>query len=204
MSLVHMGVPAVQRSVAGFSMIEVLVTIAILAIGLLGMAGLQAKALTTQMESYQREQALILVRDMVDRINSNRKNAASYAVASLGGPNACPAMITDPSDPAYIAPTDPAYIAPDDLATWCNQLKGAAEKAGASGPSVGAMVGATGCITQVNPGAVNVPAEYLVAVAWQGLNSTSAPIVTCGSGNFGADDGLRRVIALPVRIAYLL
>lgn len=189
---------------SGFTMIEVLVTIAILAVGLLGLAGLQTKALTVQMESYQREQALILVKDMVDRINANRKYAVNYVTASLGGPNACPTLVTDPSAPGYIAPTDPAFVAADDLASWCNQLKGAAEKSSASGPEVGAMVGAVGCITQINAGGVGVPAEYLVAIAWQGLGSTVVPAVTCGTGNFGSDDSLRRVIALPVRIAYLL
>lgn len=65
---------------AGFSLIEVLVTILILMVGLLGLAGLQGRAVTSQMEAYQRSQALILMKDMADRINANRKNAASYVM----------------------------------------------------------------------------------------------------------------------------
>ena len=96
----------------GFSMIEVLVTLVILMIGLLGLAGLQGKAMTTQMESYQRSQALILLKDMVDRINANRGNAASY-VTSLGTGSTCPTTTTT--------------IAQSDLTQWCNALMGAAE-----------------------------------------------------------------------------
>ena len=60
----------------GFSLIEVMITIVILMIGLLGLAGLQGRALTSQLESYQRSQALILLKDMENRINANRKHAA--------------------------------------------------------------------------------------------------------------------------------
>ena len=96
----------------GFSMIEVLITIVILTIGLLGLAGLQTKALTAQMESYQRSQALILLKDIGDRIDANRKNALSY-VTTVGTGAACP--------PAG------ATIASADLNQWCNALLGAAE-----------------------------------------------------------------------------
>ncbi|MHB1054222.1 MAG: type IV pilus modification protein PilV, partial [Thiobacillus sp.] len=67
---------AAQR---GTSLLEVLVTILILAIGLLGLAGLQARLQVSEMESYQRSQALILLDDMASRIAANRPNALSYA-----------------------------------------------------------------------------------------------------------------------------
>lgn len=169
----------------GFSMIEVLVTLVILMIGLLGLAGLQGKAMTSQMESYQRSQALILLKDMVDRINTNRTNATSY-LTSLGTGATCP--------------TAGATRASIDLNEWCNALMGAAEVQSAS--NVGAMIGARGCITQVVAPANGIAAQYLVAVAWQGLNSTAAPAITCGSGQYG-DETKRRVIALTVNIADL-
>ena len=49
-------------------MIEVLVTMVIIAFGLLGMAGLQMRMQTSEMESYQRSQALLLLNDMANRI----------------------------------------------------------------------------------------------------------------------------------------
>ena len=67
---------------SGFSLLEVLVAMFITVIGLLGMAGLQSVAGRANLESYQRAQALILLEDMVDRINANRKSASSYITAS--------------------------------------------------------------------------------------------------------------------------
>lgn len=165
-----------RRLSGGSSLIEVLITILILMVGLLGLAGLLGVAQTSQMESYQRSQALILLKDIQDRINANRKNAADYLVASLAGGAPCPAAGTS--------------IASRDLHEWCTALSGA-------------MLGARGCITQINPGATGVPGQYLVAVAWQGLNSTATPSITCGSGQYGNDDSKRRVVALPIDFADL-
>ena len=61
----------------GFSLLEILVAVLILAIGLLGMAGLQLVATRSVQESFQRSQAILLMQDMVDRINVNRKSARS-------------------------------------------------------------------------------------------------------------------------------
>ncbi len=178
----------------GSSMIEVLITIVILMIGLLGLAGLQGKSFTSQMEAYQRSQALIMLRDMESRINANRNNAALYITtalvpAALGTGAACPV-------------TTGNAIADNDLCEWHNALLGVAEK-NAAASSVGAMIGARGCITQTVAPAAGAAGEYLVAVAWQGLHSTAAPAITCGAGLYGADETKRRAIALPVSIGCL-
>ena len=56
---------------AGYLMIEVLITMFILAIGLLGVVGLQARAQEAETDSFQRTQALVLLLEMADRISSN-------------------------------------------------------------------------------------------------------------------------------------
>lgn len=175
---------------SGFSLIEVLVTIAILMVGLLGLAGLQGRALTSQMESYQRSQALILLKDMGDRIAANRGNAALYVTASPLGTGASNPAVADP-------------IVDGDLTDWHNALLGAAEVQSGVG-NVGAMIGARGCVYEITAPASGVPARYLIAVAWQGLNATKAPAsaVACGQGTYG-DDTRHRVVTLPVTIADL-
>lgn len=60
---------------AGFSMIEVLVTLVILSVGLLGLAALQARALQYNQGAYLRSQANILAYDVVDRMRINRARA---------------------------------------------------------------------------------------------------------------------------------
>lgn len=187
----------------GFSMIEVLVTIVILMIGLLGLAGLQARALSAQMESYQRSQALLLLKDMAGRINANRTNITLYIDHQLGTGSACPA-------------TTGNTVVDDDLCDWHNALLGSAEQL-SGGTNVGAMIGARGCIYQITAAdpVVGVAGEYVVVVAWQGMNVTAAPNVStpaspgqCGfhaylDKNGNPQEALHRAISLPINIATL-
>lgn len=181
--------------ITGFSLVEVLVTIVILLIGLLGLAGLQGRALNAQMESYQRSQALILLKDMADRIEANRANAAAYVTTGLN-----PAYLgTDNAEETNCSAKTTRQLR--DSCEWNNALLGAAEKVG--GNKVGAMIGARGCIYEVTPVATGNRGLYVVTVAWQGLNSTAAPVSPCGQGKYGNNEALRRVVSLPVGIAYL-
>lgn len=71
------------------SLLEVLVTIVILAIGLLGIAGLQANSIRNNQSAYLRSQATLLAYDVIDRMRANvtLARAGSYSVA-LGAPGA--------------------------------------------------------------------------------------------------------------------
>ncbi len=73
--------PIRAHSQSGFSLIEVLVTMVVIALGLLGFAGLQVHSLKSNRISMQRSQATILASDILDRMRANRANAASYALA---------------------------------------------------------------------------------------------------------------------------
>ncbi len=57
----------------GFTLIEVLVSIVILAIGLLGIMNMQARALMDNQDAYLRTQAVFLAYDMADRIRANHE-----------------------------------------------------------------------------------------------------------------------------------
>jgi type IV pilus assembly protein PilV len=185
-------------SQAGFLMIEVLITMFILLIGLLGVVGLQARSQQAENESYQRSQALVLLRDMADRINANRKNAASYVTATtVGG-----AMgIGNTSLTDCGAPTTPVHA---DLCQWSHALAGAAESSGGtcdptSGDHcAGTMINARGCITNI------AAATYMIQVVWQGLAPTDAPpaSVDCASGQYGVEEQ-RRAVTTVIQIADL-
>ena len=58
----------------GFSMIEVLIAVLVLAIGLLGVAALQLASMGSGQESYFRTQATALAEDYAARIKSGRQN----------------------------------------------------------------------------------------------------------------------------------
>lgn len=159
------------RGQSGVTLVEVLVTLVILAIGLLGLAALQARIQVLQAEAYQRAQALMLLKDMAGRIANNRNNAAAYvtgADAPLGTGMNCP-------DPGAARDTI-------DLAEWCVALQGGGETLG--GSDVGAMTGGRGCVEVLGGG------RFLVTVAWQGLAPISAPpeSVACAAGDFDGDD----------------
>ena len=63
----------------GFTLIEVLVTLLILAIGLLGIAALQFRGLQYNQDAYVRSQVSFLAYDISDRMRLNRANIANYA-----------------------------------------------------------------------------------------------------------------------------
>jgi type IV pilus assembly protein PilV len=166
---------------SGMSMIEVLVTIVIITFGLLGLAALQGKAHVAEMESYQRGQALILLQDMVNRIENNMSNVSSYKTTSPRG--------TGFSDSTNCNPTD-VTRADADLCEWSKSIKGSAETQ--SGASQGAMINGRGCVEEITTGQV-----YLIAVVWQGNNRTKAPdTTTCGSGSYDSEDTRRAVTAV--------
>lgn len=70
----------------GAGLIEVLVAVLILALGLLGMAGLQANALKKNQSSYARGQAVMLSYFILDAMRSDRSSALSgnYNTATSG------------------------------------------------------------------------------------------------------------------------
>lgn len=60
-----------KQSHSGFTLIEILITVLILGIGLLGLAGLQTKGLQYDQVAFMRSQAAILADDIVDRMRAN-------------------------------------------------------------------------------------------------------------------------------------
>nr|UXE44578.1 hypothetical protein Hi04_10k_c2651_00022 [uncultured bacterium] len=182
-----------ERRQVGSSLVEVMVTVAILAFALLGIAGLQSKIGVAEMESYQRAQALVALSQMTERLAANTANAAAYVTGNTIG--------TGDAQPANC--TGIAQGPNRDLCEWSNTLKGTGEKSG-GGASVGGMMSGRGCITQVqapNP-ALGVCAAgiYQVSVVWQGMAPTAVPALACGAGLYGANDANRRLVSATVTI----
>jgi type IV pilus assembly protein PilV len=65
---------------AGFSLIEVLVTLLILSVGLLGLAGMIGQSLKFNQGGYTRSQSTFLAYDIIDAMRADAANAANYAV----------------------------------------------------------------------------------------------------------------------------
>lgn len=171
----------------GVSLIEVMVTVFILTVGLLGMAGLQSRLQQSEMEAYQRSQALLLLNDMAQRIAANRNAAASYVTATTG-------VGTSMTN----CPSTTSTRQQRDTGEWCEALKGAGETS--SGSKVGAMIGGRGCVESLGGGG------YMITVAWQGLAPLTAPpaSVACGKDSYDgvgcSGDLCRRAVTTIVRV----
>jgi type IV pilus assembly protein PilV len=63
----------------GFTLIEILVAVLVMALGLLGLAGLQANGLKNTQLAYNRSQAIHLAQDIADRIRANSDAVGTYA-----------------------------------------------------------------------------------------------------------------------------
>jgi len=197
---------------AGFNMLEILFSLLIVTTGLLGLAGTQVVAQRAEQESYQRAQAMVLMTDIVDRINTNRKAAICYNITTnttsgtgyLGTTGAGKYSISSYTCPALA--TNPAAVssAQLDLQFIDQMMLGSAEAIG--GSTVGAMLGARTCI-----GFDTTSQSYTVAIAWQGTSTTFSPASwptgpavakNCALNLYG-NDAQRRVVWTTIMVASL-
>jgi len=171
---------AASRQAGGFALIEVMITILLVSVGLLGMAGLHARTVVAEMESYQRTQAVLLAADMADRLAAHKSNAAQLVGDDYGaGP------VEDCSGMAGYA---------FDRCRWNNALRGGTEMSG--GAAVGTLLAGRGCI------AAQSARQYRIVVSWQGLAPTGGPGAGCGQEPSGTGS-IRRAVVLSVMLADL-
>ena len=177
-----------SKNKRGFTLIEVLITIVIVAIALLGLAGLQVTSLNNQLESYQRAQAMLLLEDMANRIRANNAEARNnaYTVGNqygLGAIENCALKTT---------------TAARDLCERNTAISGAGITLNTQ--NAGSVLGARGSIEYVTAavGSSNCETHIRLTIAWQGLSPTKAPndSVTCGKDQYGSPDSYRRVARL--------
>jgi type IV pilus assembly protein PilV len=194
--------PRAARRARGFSMIEVLVAIVIIAFGLLGIAGLQVRLQASEVEAYQRSQAMLLLADLKSRMTANRLEVGQYAVEA---PLATPvgASMTCPEWNAGLTRVK------KDISQWCNALQGAGETMDAGAAKVGAMVGGRGCVEDLGTSGAG-DRSLRITVVWQGTTPIAAPVEACGAGSYNGagasacrNDLCRRAVSTVVRIGKL-
>lgn len=109
--------------VDGFTIVEVLISLLILSVGLMGLATLQVVGLQNTQGGAQRAQAANLAYDITDRMRTNPAavTAGSYNVAApVGAPNPAPIVMVDCFGAAANCST--AQMAAHDLGQWQTQL----------------------------------------------------------------------------------
>lgn len=175
----------------GFTLLEVLVSLLVTLLGLMGVAGLMIKGKRANFEASQSQQALVLASDMAERIRANPGAAALYVSKGLG---ASPQTMTK-NCAAPMANCSAAERAAFELVDWNNRLTGNQETFAnpdtAITGNVGGALRTRGCVEDLGGN------TYRVSVAWQGDVETVAPTQNCGIGLYGVDTR-RRLVSLTV------
>ncbi len=175
-----------MRRHRGATLIEVLITALILAIGLLTTLGMQVRSKEGLYDATQRTLAANLAFDISERIRSNREARDNY-YGTYGG-SQMPQQLCSAA-----AECTPAGLAAFDLYDWELMLDGLAEQMG--GNATGGLVSPQGCIGGPAGGGQGL---YTVSIAWRGVKPLSNPQNNdCGeaSGLYGAANEYRRVVS---------
>ncbi len=133
-------------------MVEAMVALVVLAVGMLGIAGLYVTTLRSGGGAIYRFQAVNLASDLADRIRANRTANVAY----LGPPADNNCYGTGATDCA------PALMAAHDLLVWQNQIA--------------ALLPAGNGVVAVTPGAaITDPFTYTITITWTGAGDTASP-----------------------------
>lgn len=182
----------------GVGLLEVLVTVVILSVGILGIAALQFQSKRLQHEGIQRTYATMLAHDILERLRANPSVLPGAAVVVGGG-----TIAAEPTPNCLGGTACTAFqLYQHDLWEWEQLMDGAGEVAG--GESLGGLVSATGCISGPAGGGTGT---YTVAIAWRGQTPVTDPSASaCGQGSGKYDDAegnidaYRRVLELETYI----
>lgn len=142
-------VPRPAGAQHGFTMVEVLVALVVLAIGLLGIAALYMDSLRAGRSAIYRTQAVNFGADIADRIRANRLGLGGYA--TLFGD----VVVFDPACET-IAGCAPAAMAATDLSRWKDAI-------------AALLPEGQGQVEVTLPAVAGDPALYVITIRWTEL-----------------------------------
>lgn len=151
---------AIQQQ-RGFNLIEVLITLIVLAVGLLGLATLQNLGLRFGHQSYERTQATILIYDIIDRMRANPTGviAGNYITTLTSTP---PTLGAD----CAVTFCNSVAMATYDLNQWLSNITGTATTAnpGITRPT---LIGGQGEILRMGaPAVAGGGTVYDIKIQW--------------------------------------
>lgn len=127
----------------GMTLLEVLVSVVLLAIGLLGIASMLMLSNKANNSSYAKLQAVQSVYDIFDRIRANSQAAinGNYNISNMGT-NGLPTTVATPSVMCNVSTCTPSQMATYD--TWYWLTKDVAKLPNGSGSITSALSGVAG------------------------------------------------------------
>lgn len=168
--------------ITGVALIEILISLLILSVGVIGLSNVQINAKRVAQEALQRTKAASLASDMLERIRANPKGFANYNGAEVGRSSAS----TEPADCRLVA-CAPEDVAARDLWEWEQALDGADETRMADDQTrqVGGLYLPYGCVVTDFGGQAG---RVQVTIAWEGFRDLGYT----GANTCGAILGLKR------------
>jgi len=185
--------PIVKKH-GGIGLIEVLISVLVISVGVMGLIGTQVTAKRAARDAVQRSTATTAAQDIVERMRTNGGQLVAYVTPANGLGGGTIASVAKECI-SSIDICSPADLAAYDLYQWEQALDGAGEIRNLL--SVGGLLLPTGCVA-------NDDGMVTVAVAWRGMNATINPISTdCGEGlsRYGDNDEYRQVLVLNTYIS---
>lgn len=171
-----------RRNHSGFTLIEVLVTVVVVSIGLLGLAGLQINGLRANLSSEARSKATLLASDIIERMRANPLGVANNDYANIDtagiGCNATPDPFCSNTSSAVAASCTPTEMAAFDAWVWACGM-----------PPANADIVQGGVSHQLNQGTGSVVCDtvpcvagstYTVTVSWNETNLNTGDAATSG------------------------
>lgn len=205
-----------QRNQKGAGMIEVLATVVILAIGLLGIAALQLMSKRSGFESVQRTTASTIAMGIIERMRANSAALNTYA-GTMEAPAGDVVYVNNtPLNPNCTtgSPCTAVQLANNDIWTLEQKLDGR-DVVTAANESAGGLISPRACITSLVPAAqLNANGQpdrsgaYQVTIVWRGSSKLSnpKPANICGMASGAYDDNpgdnsFRRILVVNAYIA---
>ncbi len=127
---------------AGVSLVEVMVTLIIIGVGLLGLLGMQAKSLSSHRDSFDRKTSAELMSQIGERMRANHLGFMADAYSSSLAPGGTPVVA-----PTVPGAATPAEIAQRDLSDWQTSVQNRLPSGGAyivTSPGAGASMALDG------------------------------------------------------------
>jgi len=153
---VHRTTP--RNAVRGLSLIEILVTIVVISVGMLGIAALYVESLKAGQSAVMRTRAVALAADMADRIRTNTAGSATYDVGpddvGVVPPNACADTTTAPA--VICAPDEMAL---NDIWQWKTLVGNTVD------PQL-QRLGLPNGTASIDRNPATVPVTYTITISW--------------------------------------
>jgi len=186
---------SVRHNQSGFSLLEVLISVLVFSIGVLGIAALQLKAKQSGYEAVQRTVASSLAAELLERMRLNSSGTSLINYVTANGTQTFSSSSPPAAAPNCSAGCNSTQIAALDLRNFWDALNGASETR--NGNQTGGLVNPTTCI---NGPADGSPGTYTVTIAWRGqADLTNANASTCGNGSYDSPsgtNGYRRILSI--------